>query len=75
MLGLPDAVHGRLFDLDGVLTLTASGHAAAWKRMLVVAGRAGEFTFGVDGVGEAQRLLEHGGDVVVEHLAELLDGR
>jgi hypothetical protein len=42
MLGLPDEVRGRLFDLD---------------------------------VGEAQRLREHGGDAVVEHLAKLLDGR
>jgi hypothetical protein len=42
MLGLPDEVHGRLFELD---------------------------------VGQAQRLREQGGDVVVEHLAELLDGR
>ncbi len=30
--------------------------------------------FGLD-VGEAQRLREHGGDVVVEHLADLLEGR
>ena len=75
MLGLPDEVHGRLFDLDGVFTLTATGHAAAWKPMLVAAGRAGGFSFGVDGVGVAQRLREQGGDAVVEHLAELLDGR
>jgi beta-phosphoglucomutase family hydrolase len=33
MLGLPDAVRGCLFDLDGVLTKTASVHAAAWKEM------------------------------------------
>ncbi|MFR9754438.1 HAD family hydrolase [Streptomyces sp. TR06-5] len=32
MLGLPDHVHACLFDLDGVLTRTASLHAAAWKR-------------------------------------------
>jgi beta-phosphoglucomutase family hydrolase len=32
MLGLPDAVVGCLFDLDGVLTRTAVVHAAAWKR-------------------------------------------
>ena len=74
MLDLPDEVHGRLFDLDGVLTLTATGHAT-WKRMFVAAGRAGGFAFGVDRVGEAQRLREHGGDVVVEHLADLLDRR
>jgi beta-phosphoglucomutase family hydrolase len=30
-LGLPDTVQACLFDLDGVLTDTASVHAAAWK--------------------------------------------
>ncbi|MEU7768403.1 beta-phosphoglucomutase family hydrolase [Nocardia sp. NPDC049190] len=33
MLGLPDKVRGCLFDLDGVLTRTATVHAAAWKEM------------------------------------------
>ena len=33
MLGLPDAIHGCLFDLDGVLTETAKVHDAAWKEM------------------------------------------
>jgi len=33
MLGLPDGIHGCLFDLDGVLTKTAQVHAAAWKEM------------------------------------------
>ena len=33
MLGLPDPVRTCLFDLDGVLTPTASVHAAAWKEM------------------------------------------
>ena len=33
MLGLPDQVQACLFDLDGVLTKTASVHAAAWKEM------------------------------------------
>jgi beta-phosphoglucomutase family hydrolase len=32
-LGLPDAVTGCLFDLDGVLTRTAIVHARAWKQM------------------------------------------
>jgi beta-phosphoglucomutase family hydrolase len=32
-LGLPDSIRGFLFDLDGVLTQTASVHAAAWKEM------------------------------------------
>lgn len=33
MLGLPDNTRACLFDLDGVLTDTASVHAAAWKQM------------------------------------------
>jgi len=33
MLGLPDTTRACLFDLDGVLTDTASVHAAAWKQM------------------------------------------
>jgi beta-phosphoglucomutase family hydrolase len=33
MLGLPENVRACLFDLDGVLTDTASVHAAAWKQM------------------------------------------
>ena len=33
MLGLPDAIRGCLFDLDGVLTKTAKVHDAAWKEM------------------------------------------
>jgi beta-phosphoglucomutase family hydrolase len=32
-LGLPDHVRACLFDLDGVLTSTASIHAAAWREM------------------------------------------
>ncbi|MDQ3892570.1 MAG: hypothetical protein M3274_06725, partial [Actinomycetota bacterium] len=34
MIGLPDSVRACLFDLDGVLTRTATVHAAAWKEML-----------------------------------------
>jgi beta-phosphoglucomutase family hydrolase len=33
MLGLPPVVRACLFDLDGVLTETATLHAAAWKEM------------------------------------------
>jgi beta-phosphoglucomutase family hydrolase len=33
MLGLPSSIRACLFDLDGVLTETASAHAAAWKEM------------------------------------------
>ena len=32
-LGLPDQIRGCLFDMDGVLTRTATVHAAAWKQM------------------------------------------
>jgi beta-phosphoglucomutase family hydrolase len=43
----------------------------------VAAGRAGKFGFvvGVDRVGQAEELREHGADVVVQDLAELLDGQ
>lgn len=33
MLGLPDGIRACLFDLDGVLTKTATVHARAWKQM------------------------------------------
>jgi beta-phosphoglucomutase family hydrolase len=33
VIGLPDSVRACLFDLDGVLTKTATIHAAAWKEM------------------------------------------
>jgi beta-phosphoglucomutase family hydrolase len=33
VLGLPSSIRACLFDLDGVLTETASVHAAAWKEM------------------------------------------
>jgi beta-phosphoglucomutase family hydrolase len=33
VLGLPDGIRGCLFDLDGVLTKTATVHAAAWTEM------------------------------------------
>jgi beta-phosphoglucomutase family hydrolase len=41
----------------------------------VAAGHAGGFTLvvGVDRVGQAQELLEHGADIVVKDLADLLD--
>lgn len=47
MLGLPDTIRACLFDLDGVLTQTATVHAAAWKQMFDEylterAGRTGE---------------------------------
>jgi len=33
VLGLPDDIGAALFDLDGVITQTATIHAAAWKQM------------------------------------------
>ena len=33
ILGLPECIRGCLFDLDGVLTKTATVHDAAWKEM------------------------------------------
>jgi beta-phosphoglucomutase-like phosphatase (HAD superfamily) len=33
MLGLPQNTTACLFDLDGVLTMTAEEHAAPWKEM------------------------------------------
>lgn len=33
VVGLPEQIQACLFDLDGVLTSTASVHAAAWKEM------------------------------------------
>src|ERR1700712_2542921 len=33
MLGLPEGITACLFDLDGVLTKTATVHAHAWKQM------------------------------------------
>jgi beta-phosphoglucomutase family hydrolase len=33
MFGLPDGVQACLFDMDGVVTQTATVHAAAWKEM------------------------------------------
>jgi beta-phosphoglucomutase family hydrolase len=43
----------------------------------VAAGRAGEFGYvvGVDRVGQAEALREHGADIVVKDLSELLDGQ
>jgi beta-phosphoglucomutase family hydrolase len=52
-------------------------HAAVFEDALagVEAGRAGNFGFvvGVDRVGQAEALAQHGADTVVQDLAELLD--
>jgi beta-phosphoglucomutase-like phosphatase (HAD superfamily) len=56
---------------------TAAAESAVYEDALsgVEAGRAGDFglVVGVDRVGQAEALKEHGADVVVEDLAELLD--
>ena len=55
----------------------APGQAAVFEDALagVEAGRAGSFghVVGVDRVGQAAELREHGADVVVKDLSELLD--
>jgi len=55
------------------------GEAAVFEDALagVAAGRAGQFGYvvGVDRLGQAQALREHGADVVVSDLAELLEPR
>jgi beta-phosphoglucomutase family hydrolase len=57
---------------------TQPAHAAVFEDALagVAAGRAGDFGYvvGVDRVGQAEALREHGADRVVSDLAELLDG-
>lgn len=79
MLGLPDGARGCLFDLDGVITKTAKVHNAAWKEMfdgyLRDRSRAGGFRFvvGSDRARQADALRQHGADIVVDDLAELLD--
>jgi len=77
MFGLPDGVSACLFDMDGVVTQTAKVHAAAWQEMFDEflrdnARRTGT-QFGVDRVGQAAELTEHGADIVVKDLSELLD--
>jgi beta-phosphoglucomutase family hydrolase len=44
---MPDGIHACLFDMDGVLTETATVHAAAWKEMFdaFLAGRDGQAPF------------------------------
>lgn len=55
----------------------AAGQAAVFEDALsgVAAGRAGGFAYvvGVDRVGQAEALREHGADIVVSDLVELLD--
>jgi beta-phosphoglucomutase-like phosphatase (HAD superfamily) len=89
MFGLPDGVSACLFDMVGVVTKTATLHAAAEVLHVpaahavvfedtqagVAAGHAGHFVLvvGVDRIGQAAELREHGADIVVKDLSELLD--
>ncbi|WP_248962146.1 beta-phosphoglucomutase family hydrolase [Sphaerisporangium perillae] len=63
MLGLPDGVRGCLFDMDGVLTRTATVHAAAWKAtfdefLRERAGRTGEPFVPFDAVADYDRYVD-----------------
>jgi beta-phosphoglucomutase family hydrolase len=63
VLGLPDGVSACLFDLDGVLTQTATVHAAAWKEMFDSylherAERTGEAFVAFDPVGDYDEYVD-----------------
>jgi beta-phosphoglucomutase family hydrolase len=63
VLGLPDGVSACLFDLDGVLTKTATVHAAAWKKMFDEyleqrAQRSGEQSEPFDKVSDYDRYVD-----------------
>ncbi|MGH3389108.1 MAG: HAD family hydrolase [Actinomadura sp.] len=63
MLRLPDQVRACLFDMDGVLTRTATVHAAAWKTMFdeflrARAERAGEPFVPFDPVADYDRYVD-----------------
>lgn len=63
MLGLPETVHACLFDLDGVLTDTASVHTKAWKTMFDAylaqrAARTGEPFVPFDPVGDYLKFVD-----------------
>ncbi|MET8139436.1 beta-phosphoglucomutase family hydrolase [Sphaerisporangium sp. NPDC005288] len=63
MLGLPDGVGGCLFDMDGVLTRTATVHAAAWKETFDAflrqrADRTGEAFVPFDKVSDYDRYVD-----------------
>lgn len=59
-LGLPAAVKGFLFDMDGVLTRTASVHAEAWKQTFddFLAGREGPGFVPFDPVADYDRYVD-----------------
>lgn len=63
MLGLPETVRACLFDLDGVLTDTASVHTRAWKSMFDAylsarAERTGEPFVPFDAQGDYRRFVD-----------------
>jgi beta-phosphoglucomutase family hydrolase len=63
LIGLPDSVRACLFDLDGVLTRTATVHAAAWKEMFdgylrELAARTGEEFVPFDPVADYTRYVD-----------------
>lgn len=63
MLGLPEGIRGCLFDMDGVLTRTATVHAAAWKAMFDEflrerAARTGEPVEPFDEVADYERYVD-----------------
>jgi len=62
-LGLPDRIQACLFDVDGVLTETATVHAAAWKEMFDAflrarSDRSGETFVAFDEVGDYDRFVD-----------------
>ncbi|MGH3970826.1 MAG: HAD family hydrolase, partial [Mycobacterium sp.] len=63
VLGLPETVRACLFDLDGVLTDTASVHTKAWTAMFDAylkqrAERTGEKFVPVDPVDDYRRYVD-----------------
>src|SRR5215211_1353765 len=63
VIGLPDSVRACLFDLDGVLTRTATVHAAAWKEMFDAylrerAARTGEEFVPFDSLADYARYVD-----------------
>ncbi|MDD4866285.1 MAG: beta-phosphoglucomutase family hydrolase [Mycobacterium sp.] len=62
-LGLPEKIHACLFDLDGVLTDTASVHTKAWKAMFDAylserAKRTGENFIPFDPAGDYRKYVD-----------------
>ncbi len=76
--GLPGKPAPDMFLAGAAAVDTPAAQAAVFEDALagVEAGRAGDFGYvvGVNRTGQAQALKERGADVVVDDLAELLDG-